>query len=144
MNDAFREQVAGLPAQFEHEPSPVGGVLPPKGRLLVGGLGGSGLAGEFLAQKQRESMDVVVVRDEFLPRRLGPDDALLAVSYSGNTSETLSLWREAGERGRPRAAVASGARCSRTPVPPAFLTVRSPTDWLRVRLWDTYSARPGR
>lgn len=109
MNEAFREQVASLPAQFEHEPSPVGG-LPVGGRLLIGGLGGSGLAGEFLAGKQQDTRDVVVVRDEFLPRLRGTDDVFLAVSYSGETSETLSLWNEAGERGLPRAAVASGGR----------------------------------
>jgi glucose/mannose-6-phosphate isomerase len=108
MRDPFRDQVAQLPGQFEHTPSVDTGTLPGEGRILIGGMGGSGLAGEFLGLGLAGARETLIVRDEFLPERIRDDDFLLAVSYSGNTSETLSLWREAGKRNLPRAAVASG------------------------------------
>ena len=108
MTDAFREQVMTLPDQFGHSPSPLGS-LPRDGRLIIAGLGGSGLAGEFLSLGLEGVRETLVVRDLKLPE-LRDRDALMAISYSGNTRETLSVWREAGERGLARAAVASGGR----------------------------------
>jgi glucose/mannose-6-phosphate isomerase len=108
MIDAFREQVMTLPDQFTHRPSPRGS-LPPDGRIIIAGLGGSGLAGEFLGLGLVGARETQVVRDLKLPE-VREDDVLLAISYSGNTRETLSVWHEAGERGMVRAAVASGGR----------------------------------
>lgn len=108
MTDPFREQVMTLPDQFGHCPSPRGS-LPRDGRLIIVGLGGSGLAGEFFGLHLEGSRETLVVRDLALPE-IRDHDALLAISYSGNTRETLSVWHEAGDRGLARAAVASGGR----------------------------------
>ncbi len=108
MNDAFRREVWGLPEQFLVVPEPKGGRLPAEGRLILAALGGSAMAGEFLAPLVQDRREIRVSRDDRLPRPARPADAVLALSYSGNTLETLTAWREAAARSCPRAAVTSG------------------------------------
>jgi glucose/mannose-6-phosphate isomerase len=103
---AFRDQVAGIPDQLETEPALTGSPLGGTGRLIVAGMGGSAVAGEFAAAAG--DRETVVVRGGRLPFAPRAGDALLAVSYSGETAETLSVWEDAGNRGLPRGAVASG------------------------------------
>jgi glucose/mannose-6-phosphate isomerase len=68
----------------------------------------------------------------------------LLCSYSGNTAETLSLYREAGARGIPRAAISSGgelsARCEKDRVPLCRVPGGSPP---RAALFGTWVALTG-
>jgi glucose/mannose-6-phosphate isomerase len=108
MTSSFRDEVAGIPAQIATDPELGGEPLPEKGRLVVAGLGGSGLAGELTALLQDPGRETVLVREDALPGWVDPSDALLCLSYSGRTHETLALWNDAAARGLRRAAVASG------------------------------------
>jgi glucose/mannose-6-phosphate isomerase len=78
--------------------------------IAVVGMGGSGIAGELvanLAAGEAES-PVLPLRDFALPGWVSSHAASVFVSYSGNTAETLAAYDEAGRRGVPRAAIASG------------------------------------
>ncbi|MDB5189533.1 MAG: mannose-6-phosphate isomerase / glucose-6-phosphate isomerase, partial [Parcubacteria group bacterium] len=75
--------------------------------LIVGGMGGSALAGDALAFLVDER-DIRIHRDYGLPR-YAPEGALyVAVSYSGNTAETLDFAKKALAAGYPCAVVSSG------------------------------------
>ena len=69
--------------------------------IVVAGLGGSGLAGEILGAVTGPSspVQVVVARGERLPGWVGAADAVIAVSGSGTTAETLAVATEAARRG---------------------------------------------
>jgi glucose/mannose-6-phosphate isomerase len=69
--------------------------------IVVAGLGGSGLAGELLGAITGSSspVQVVSVQTERLPGWVGAADAVLAVSCSGSTPQTLAVAAEAGRRG---------------------------------------------
>ena len=69
--------------------------------IVVAGLGGSGLAGEILGAVTGPSspVQVVVARAERLPGWVGAADAVIAVSGSGTTAETLAVATEAARRG---------------------------------------------
>jgi len=69
--------------------------------IVVAGLGGSGLAGEMLGAVAGPSspVQVVVARTERLPGWVGAADAVIAVSASGTTAETLTVAAEAARRG---------------------------------------------
>ncbi len=69
--------------------------------IVVAGLGGSGLAGEMLAAVTGLSspVQVVTVPAEPLPGWVGAADAVIAVSCSGTTAQTLALAAEAARRG---------------------------------------------
>jgi glucose/mannose-6-phosphate isomerase len=69
--------------------------------IVVAGLGGSGLAGELLGAIAGFSspVQVVTAQTERLPGWVGAADAVIAVSCSGSTPQTLAMAAEAGRRG---------------------------------------------
>ena len=101
--------------------------------IVVAGMGGSGLAGEMLNAMAGLSspVQVVVSQAERLPGWVGAADAVVAVSCSGSTPETLAIATEAARRGcrlavvgaegSPLHRVAEQARAPFVPVVPAGL-----------------------
>ena len=71
--------------------------------IVVCGMGGSGISGDlartFLVD--RLACPITVVRQVSLPAWVGSQDLVIALSYSGNTAETLGCLRGALERHMP-------------------------------------------
>ncbi|MDK2887287.1 MAG: glucose/mannose-6-phosphate isomerase [Thermoanaerobacter sp.] len=89
--------------------------LPPAGQfkhIVVTGLGGSAIGGDFLRvyAARRLGVPVVVNRDYVLPEFVGPHTLVFAVSYSGNTEETLSAYARAREKGAALVVLTTGGR----------------------------------
>lgn len=80
--------------------------------IVVTGLGGSAIGGDLLRvyTAGKLAVPVTVNRDYVLPEFVGPDTLVFAVSYSGNTEETLSAYGEARSRGASVVAVSTGGR----------------------------------
>ncbi|MHB8984662.1 MAG: bifunctional phosphoglucose/phosphomannose isomerase [Eubacteriales bacterium] len=80
--------------------------------IVVSGLGGSAIGGDLLRvyAGERISVPVIVNRDYTLPKYVGPDTLVLAISYSGNTEETLSAYEEARSRGAGIVAITTGGK----------------------------------
>ena len=78
-------------------------------RRAVGvcGVGGSGLAGD-VAAAMGASIPIVVSKGGDVPAFVGPDSLVFAVSWSGDTEETVSAARAARERGAPVIAISGG------------------------------------
>jgi glucose/mannose-6-phosphate isomerase len=76
------------------------------------GMGGSAVAGDILRQtfRDRLSVPVDVNRTPLLPEYAGPHTLVIASSFSGETSETLSSVDEAIRRGCRILAITSGGR----------------------------------
>jgi glucose/mannose-6-phosphate isomerase len=76
------------------------------------GMGGSAVAGDVLRQSFRDrlSVPVDVNRTPLLPEYAGPHTLVIASSFSGETSETLSSVEEAIRRGCRMLAITSGGR----------------------------------
>lgn len=98
--------------------------LPREPRLIVvSGMGGSGIGGDYLRAlfEAHGNLPVLVIRDYHLPHCVDAHTLLFAVSYSGNTEETLSCYAEARERGAIVVALSSGgelqARAQRDNMP---------------------------
>lgn len=91
------------------------------------GMGGSAIAGDVFSSWIREftEMDMAILRDYGLPSAAGPDDLVIALSYSGNTEETLSAAKDALVRGCELIGVTSGGSllelCRRSKKPAAVL-----------------------
>ncbi len=69
--------------------------------VVVSGMGGSGVVGDYLQvlASYREGVPpVVVVKSHVLPRYVSRDDLVFVISYSGNTLETLKAFSEALKR----------------------------------------------
>ena len=64
------------------------------------GMGGSSIAGQYVQSLLQESASVPIVnvRDAFLPAHIQKEWIVIAVSYSGNTKETIMAYQEALRR----------------------------------------------
>jgi len=108
-------EYADVAAQLAWKPEVVGGPVPKRSRVVVGGMGGSALPGEAL-QVLDPSLDIEVHRGYDLPDHPPADALYVAVSYSGNTEEALSFEHQeelsfaknASGRSRPLAIITSG------------------------------------
>ncbi|MGQ9478977.1 MAG: bifunctional phosphoglucose/phosphomannose isomerase [Thermoproteota archaeon] len=78
--------------------------------IVVCGMGGSAIGGDLLRDLSQASsgLNISVIRDYSLPGYVGDRSIVVAVSYSGNTEETLEAFRQAYERKVRIVGVASG------------------------------------
>ena len=89
--------------------------LPPPQRfaqVLVLGMGGSAIAGDLAAdlfQKQANA-PIIPLRNYNLPEYVSPETLVCALSYSGNTEETLTAVKEAAKKGARIVCVTSGGK----------------------------------
>jgi glucose/mannose-6-phosphate isomerase len=113
----FLDAVAGLPEQLAHAHEVAGSVHPdrfPNGdhiqNIVVLGMGGSGITGDIVAAAFNDELPVpiTVLKQIRTPAFVGPDTLAIAVSYSGNTEETVSMASSAVERGARLVAISCG------------------------------------
>jgi glucose/mannose-6-phosphate isomerase len=81
-------------------------------RVLVAGMGGSSIAGDFLSalSAHRGDIPVQVVRGFSLPAWTDASTLVIACSHSGETEETLALFEHARDRGATCVAVTTGGQ----------------------------------
>ncbi|MBM4352435.1 MAG: hypothetical protein FJ109_01345 [Deltaproteobacteria bacterium] len=100
----------GLPASLFKGPDGSGR---PFASAMLLGMGGSALSAgllELLRFAERSDWRFDVVRDYRLPRKPDRSTLLLALSYSGETEETLAAFEEAMAAGSPAVAASRGGR----------------------------------
>ena len=80
--------------------------------IVFMGMGGSASAGDLVLDwvEDKISVPVMVHRDPTIPRFVGPDTLLIALSYSGETRETLAAFQAARKRGSSLLAVGTGGK----------------------------------
>lgn len=80
--------------------------------IVIGGVGGSGIVGDILVDQCRDAIDVPVsvCRALTLPYFVGEQTLFVAISYSGETEETLGLLRQAIQRKASVVTITSGGR----------------------------------
>ena len=116
----MRRWAESLPEQLAYETPGLDGLRAPKrppGRVLVAGMGGSGVSAKFLeALSHKNSTPVIPWPWSGVPSWLSRDDALLAISHSGETAETLATLREGMDSGAAVVGISTGGKLG------AFLT----------------------
>ena len=98
----LRHRLRGLPLQCQEAWSQVRAWPLPEhwqsnDKVIIAGMGGSAIAGDLVADlaSWQKTVPIMVVRDFHLPFRLDQNSLFIGCSYSGNTEETLSLFRQA-------------------------------------------------
>ncbi|HET7490019.1 MAG TPA: bifunctional phosphoglucose/phosphomannose isomerase [Acidimicrobiales bacterium] len=111
------EATASLPEQVEDALDSAADLdgLPERSEIenvVVIGMGGSGVAGDVLLATAGPfmSVPVVVVKSYTLPAFVGEGSLVFAVSFSGNTSETVESVGEAAVQGARVVAVTNGGQ----------------------------------
>jgi glucose/mannose-6-phosphate isomerase len=97
-------------------------------KVLICGMGGSALPGDLLKmwiEAYGISLPLCVWRNYSLPRSANKRSLVLCLSYSGNTEEVLSSFKEARENNFPLVAITSGGKlaelCGKYGVPLAVI-----------------------
>jgi glucose/mannose-6-phosphate isomerase len=80
--------------------------------IVFAGVGGSGIVGDILTDYLRETIrtPAVVCRSVKIPKFVGENTFLVAISYSGETRETLEMFEESMRAKAEIAVVCSGGR----------------------------------
>lgn len=106
----MREIIRSLPDQIryalDNRPTGAAGARKKYDRVLVSGMGGSGISGNLL-QVLYPSLDIRVNKDYSIPQYIDRHTLAVIISYSGNTEETLSNYREITRRRIERVIVSS-------------------------------------
>ncbi|MGH8916669.1 MAG: bifunctional phosphoglucose/phosphomannose isomerase [Acidimicrobiia bacterium] len=107
------------------EPPPV----EPASDLLVAGMGGSGIAGDFGAALAVQAHGRVAVHKGYSPlpgwaSRVRP--TVLAISYSGNTEETIDMVAAASAAGLPIVTITTGGRLAEMTTEAGWPTIGVP------------------
>lgn len=80
--------------------------------IAITGMGGSGCVGDYIealaSNREGFSSPIIVVKNSSLPKYITSSDLVFAVSYSGDTIETITAFTEALRRGVKVVAVTSG------------------------------------
>ena len=109
--------------------------------IVVAGMGGSGVTSLILSDLYQER-PVFSVMGYDLPKFVDKKSLFIAVSYSGNTEETLSCLEQALERGCDAVAITSGGklaeRCSDRIMVPAGIQPRSALGYMVMPLINTF------
>jgi glucose/mannose-6-phosphate isomerase len=122
---AAHEATAAIPA---HALPAVG----PVQNIVVLGMGGSGIAGDVIGTTLNDELPVPVnvLKQIRTPAYVGPNTLAFAVSYSGDTEETVSMARGAVEQGAQLVAISCGGELERVardanalhvPCPPGYM-----------------------
>lgn len=90
-------------------------VAAPVSNVVVAGMGGSGVAGDLVAAVAAPEMavPVTVVKSYELPAFCGPDTLVIAVSFSGDTAETLEAVEAGHLAGASVVAITAGGALGR-------------------------------
>lgn len=97
--------------------------------IVIAGMGGSAISGDLLQSYllSRYNIPIYVNRDYSLPRWVNKHTLVFAQSYSGNTEETLSAFKNASEKKAAIIAITSGGKlqtyCERRKLP--YITIPS-------------------
>ena len=135
----FLDAVAGLPEQLTaaHEAAAAipSAALPhgdPIRNIVVLGMGGSGIAGDVIATTFNDELPVPVnvLKQIRTPAYVGPNTLAFAVSYSGDTEETVAMARSAVAQGAQLVALSCGGELEQVardagalhvPCPPGYM-----------------------
>ena len=110
-------------------------------KVVICGMGGSGIGGDFVAKVvwEEAAVPVIVHKDYGLPGFVDPHTLVIISSYSGNTEESLSALEEAIPTGARIVCVSSGGRVGDLARSKGLDLVEIPAGWPSPRACLGYS-----
>jgi glucose/mannose-6-phosphate isomerase len=135
----FLDAVAGLPEQLAHAHETAGEIHAdafPRGdvvrNIVVLGMGGSGIVGDVVAAAFNDELPVPisVLKQIRTPAFVGPETLAIAVSYSGDTEETVSMASSAIERDAQLVAISCGGRLADVAHDAGALHIKCPEGYM--------------
>ncbi|MFH1582270.1 MAG: bifunctional phosphoglucose/phosphomannose isomerase [bacterium] len=114
----MRKIIMDFPSQFKKGLKAASNVslkhyrlVSPPNNIIICGMGGSALPGEILVNLR--PLNFFIHKSYGLPPQAGGGSIIICVSYSGNTEETLSAFKEALKRKLPAIAITTGGELAK-------------------------------
>ncbi|WP_337860741.1 bifunctional phosphoglucose/phosphomannose isomerase [Ferroplasma sp.] len=111
--------------------------------IVITGMGGSGIVGNIF-QEYYANIPVISIGDYGIPSFVNEKTLFIAVSYSGNTEETIDNVEDAKKKGAHVRAITSGGKLAtivENPIIiPSGLQPRSALGYMLMPLFNTFSA----
>ena len=135
----FLEAVCGLPEQLAAAHEVAGEIHADRfprpdsiTNIVVMGMGGSGISGDVVAAAFNDEIPVpvTVLKQMRTPAFVGPETLAFAVSYSGDTEETVSMAESAVKKGAQLVAVSRGGTLAQLAQDAGALHVPCPDGYL--------------
>lgn len=105
----FPEQIERCLADWQKIPLPTGFIQAKN--IVIGGMGGSGIGGALARDLAKDAKIPIYTWSNYgIPSFLNRDSLVIAVSYSGNTEETIDFLKKAAEKTRKIVTISSGGR----------------------------------
>lgn len=84
-------------------------------RILILGMGGSGISGDLIQALafSKSPYPIQIVKDYQIPAYVNEQTLVVAISYSGDTEETLAALDDAGVKGAQAVAITSGGELAK-------------------------------
>jgi len=108
--------------------------------IIINGMGGSAISGDIIQRFFRDSLEIPIFvnREYDLPKWANKDTLVLSQSYSGNTEETLSTFKNASQKRCKIVGISSGGKlqeyCEKRNIPhikiPSGLPPRAATAYI--------------
>jgi glucose/mannose-6-phosphate isomerase len=138
---SYREEIDSISDQFSiQEKFKI--TLDDYDKILIAGMGGSGIAG-FLFSEIYSKKPVIVLNTYSCPDFVNNKTLFIAISYSGNTEETISCANEAKKKGAKILAITSGGKLSeisdQSVIIPSGYQPRSSLGFLLMPLINTFA-----
>jgi len=104
------EEAVEIAGKFNLNRKYLDGFIP--ANIIITGLGGSAIGGDFLRTYlvNESKVPILINRYYHLPEFVNKNTFVIAVSYSGNTEETLSAYQEAKKKGAKIVCLTSGGK----------------------------------
>ena len=113
----MKELVAAFPEQLTRakdiaQAVKLNDVSTPINRILISGLGGSGIGGSIVAEmvEQQSRVPIHVTKDYFCPAFVNENTLAIICSYSGDTEETIQVLTEAAAKNPQVVVITSGGK----------------------------------
>lgn len=138
MFETMEQLIAGFPGDMKKSAERQSGLtfqnLPTFDKVLITGLGGSGIGGTMVSESLAgtSKFPIAVNKDYAVPTWVDSRTLVVACSYSGNTEETLAATQQAIDQGAHIAAITSGGR---------LLEMAEQNNWPLVTLPQGYPPR---
>jgi glucose/mannose-6-phosphate isomerase len=137
----MKEVLIDFPTQFEDAIKVTQDVKVPEvknpANIVVCGMGGSAISGDLLAKYLADKVEIPVIvnRDYTAPAFVNENSIVFVSSYSGNTEETLSAYKEVCKRTKNIICITSGGKVERLNPPyiikvPAGYQPRCASGWM--------------
>jgi glucose/mannose-6-phosphate isomerase len=117
MDMEMKELVAAFPEQLKKAKqiaaaAQLKDVTHPIDRILISGLGGSGIGGSIVAEmvEQKSLVPIHVTKDYFCPAFVNQNTLAIICSYSGDTEETIQVLHEAAAKNPQVVVITSGGK----------------------------------